>query len=118
MQPDLFLRPAFAALRPGGLALLAVPPIASADGAALHEAIHYHRSNLTVARWSGLLCSQPWTVRVFAHTFAGPGPHPDFASPFPSVLSPSRFAFTETAVDRFQDSPAITAVFLAARPAP
>ena len=116
-QPELFLATAFEALRPGGHALLAVPPITSAETAALHHEIHYHRSNLTVPAWHTLLTSHAWSVAVFAHTFAGSGPHPDFASPFPSVLSPNAFAFTPCLVQHLQNAPAITAVFLAAKAA-
>jgi 2-polyprenyl-3-methyl-5-hydroxy-6-metoxy-1,4-benzoquinol methylase len=114
-RPERFLSAAFAALRPGGRALVAVPPITSAETAALHHGIHYHRSNLTVAKWHELLSSPEWTVAAYAHTFAGPGAHPDFASPFASVLSPSDFAFTPVSVEQLRETPAITAVFLATK---
>ncbi len=116
-RPERFVATAFEALRAGGHALFAVPPITSAATAALHSDIHYHRSNLTVAAWHALLTAQAWTVTPFAHTFVGPGAHPDFASPFPSALSPSAFAFTQVSAERLQNTPTITAVFLASRPA-
>lgn len=115
--PEGFLSAAFEALRPGGHALFAVPPITSAGTAALHRDIHYHRSNFTVSTWRALLTSRAWTVAAFAHTFVGAGPHPDFASPFSSFLSPADFAFTPVPVGHLENTPTITAVFLAAKPA-
>ncbi|MHB1044692.1 MAG: class I SAM-dependent methyltransferase [Thermoanaerobaculia bacterium] len=115
-NPERFLSAAFEALRPGGRALFAVPPITSLETAALHRGIHYHRSNLTVEAWHGLVAARKWSVSVLAHTYAGPGPFPDFASPFPSGLSSADFAFTEVPVERFRQTPAITALFLAAKP--
>ena len=116
-RPELFVSTAFESLRPGGHAVFAVPPITSSETAALHYDIHYHRSNLTVAAWHALLATSAWTVTTFAHLFVGPGPHPDFASPFPSALSTSAFAFTQTSHEHLQNVPAITALFLAAKPA-
>ncbi len=116
-RPERFLSAAFEALRSGGRALFAVPPITSPETAALHRGIHYRRSNLTVPAWHALLALRDWNVSTLAHTFAGPGPIPDFASPFPSGLSSADFAFTEVPVERFRETPAITALFLAAKPA-
>ena len=116
VRPAGFVSTAFEALRPGGRALFAVPPITSVATAALHDDIHYHRSNLTVAAWHALLTAHAWTVTTFTHTFVDPEPHVDFASPFPSALSPSSFAFTEVPAEDLQGTPTITAVFLAAKP--
>ncbi len=116
-RPERFVSTAFETLRPGGHALFAVPPITSGAMAAVHHDIHYHRSNLTVAAWHALLSAHAWTVNAFAHTFVGPGPHPDFASPFPSASSPSAFAFTRVSAGHLQNTPTITAVFLATRAA-
>lgn len=115
-HPERFLRAALRALRPGGRALLAVPPITSEATAALHGDIAYHRSNLTLRAWDDLLSGLPWTLAVYRHSFEGPGNAPDFASPWPSALSPSAFAFTESSVEALYASWPITAVFLAARP--
>ena len=116
-RPERFVSIAFEALRPGGHALFAVPPITSSEMAAVHHDIHYHRSNLTVAAWHALLTTPAWSVTTFAHTFAGPGAHPDFASPFASALSATAFAFTPVSPEHLQTVPTITAVFLAAKPA-
>lgn len=117
-RPECFVSTSFETLRPGGHALFAVPPITSIATAALHHDIHYHRSNLTVAAWNELLTAHAWTVTAFTHTFVGPGTHPDFASPFPSAVSPSAFAFTQVPVEHLQNTPTITALFLAAKAAP
>lgn len=116
-RPERFVSTAFETLRPGGHALFAVPPITSGAMAAVHHGIHYHRSNLTVAAWHALLTAHSWTVNAFAHTFVGPGPHPDFASPFPSASSPSAFAFTRVSAEHLRNTPTITAVFLATKAA-
>ena len=116
-RPASFVSTAFETLRPGGKALFAVPPITSIATAALHDGIHYHRSNLTVAEWHTILAAHAWTVTTFTHTFVGPGTHVDFASPFPSAMSPSAFAFTQVSAEHLQNTPTITAVFLAAKAA-
>ncbi len=116
-RPARFVSAAFETLRPGGKALFAVPPITSIATAALHHDIHYHRSNLTVAAWHALLTAHAWTVTAFTHTFVGHGTHVDFASPFPSAVSPSAFSFTQVSAEQLQNMPTITAVFLAARTA-
>ena len=116
-RPECFISTAFETLRPGGHALFAVPPINSAAMAALHHDIHYHRSNLSVAAWHALLAAQAWVVTTFAHTFVGPSTQPDFASPYPSAVSPSAFAFSPVSADVLQNTPTITAVFLAAKAA-
>jgi 2-polyprenyl-3-methyl-5-hydroxy-6-metoxy-1,4-benzoquinol methylase len=116
-RPERFVATAFNSLRPGGLALFAVPPITSVAMAALHRDIHYHRSNLTVPAWRALLTAHAWTVTAFTHTFVGSGTHPDFASPFPSALSPSAFAFAKVPAEDLANTPTITALFLAARAA-
>jgi 2-polyprenyl-3-methyl-5-hydroxy-6-metoxy-1,4-benzoquinol methylase len=115
-RPELLLRSAIRALRPGGRALFAVPPITSEETAALHHGIHYHRSNLTVAAWYALLSALPWSLGVYGHSFVGPGRHPDFASPFRSCLVPSAFAFTESTAADLHDAAVLTAVFLAVKP--
>ncbi len=116
-HPELFLHSALQALRPGGRALFALPPITSEATAALHGDIAYHRSNLTLRAWHDLISGLPWTVAVYRHSFEGPGKAPDFASPRPSALTPSAFAFTESTVESLYASSPITAVFLAAWPA-
>lgn len=116
-QPERFLSTAFETLRSGGHALFAVPPITSSETAALHRGIHYHRSNLTVAAWLALLSTPAWSVTTLAHLFVGPGAHPDFSSPFESGLSASAFSFSEVPLEHLQDVPAITAVFVASKPA-
>lgn len=116
-HPELFVRSAFRGLRPGGRALIALPPITSEETAALHRGIHYHRSNRTVDSWLALLSSLPWTLSLHAHVFKGPGPHPDFSSPFPTVLAPSAFDVHETTADAVRAATPITALFLATKPA-
>ena len=115
--PELLLQSAFQALRPGGTALFAVPPITSDAAAAVHDRIHYHRSNLSVVAWHTLLTGLPWNVSVHAHVFAGTGPHPDFGSPFPSALLPSAFVVEPSTIEAIYDSTPITAVFLVTKAA-
>jgi SAM-dependent methyltransferase len=112
-HPERFLASAFKTLRPGGHAVLAVPPITSEADLRAQDGIHYHRSNLSVSAWLDLLRAHQWSVRILQHRFAAAGPGPDFYSPFPSKLSTSDFEVTESSLDGVYRNPPLTAIFLA-----
>jgi SAM-dependent methyltransferase len=116
-EPGLFLRSAFRALRPGGRALFAVPPITSEETARVHRDIHYHRSNLEVGAWHALVSDLPWVVSVHAHSFRGRGAEPDFRSPRRSVLGLDDFQTTPSSVEEISLRLPITAILVAERPA-
>ena len=111
--PETFLRSAAGALRPGGVAILALPPITTPSDLAVNDGIHYHRTNLELRDWARLIEALPWAVSVYAHRFDGAWSELDFASPFPSRLSPERFTVTPDSIDGLYRSPALTAVFVA-----
>jgi SAM-dependent methyltransferase len=114
-HPDTFLATAFDALVPGGVAVVAVPPITTEGALQENRGIHYHRSNLSLSEWAALLSRFPWSVTLYHHRFVGSGPPPDFTSPFPSRLSISDFSLTEGTVAEAYRSCPITAVFVARR---
>jgi 2-polyprenyl-3-methyl-5-hydroxy-6-metoxy-1,4-benzoquinol methylase len=114
-HPEAFLATAFDALVPGGLAVLAVPPIITEAVLQENRGIPYHRSNLTLSEWAALLSRFSWSVTLYHHRFVGSGPPPDFTSPFPSRLSISDFSLSEGTVEEAYRSCPLTAVFLARR---
>lgn len=117
-HPSAFLAAAFNGLVPGGVAVLAVPPITTEGALEQNRGIHYHRSNLTLSEWAALLSRFPWSVTLYHHRFVGSGPAPDFKSPFPSRLAPADFSLSEgTVAEAYRTCP-ITAVFVARRTAP
>ena len=99
-------------LSPGGMAVLAVPPITTPSLHAAHREIHFHRSNLTVDQWLAVLSSTGWEeVGLVAHRYET-RPLPDFTSPRPSRLSPEAFTFTAVNRDAIFAEVPITIVFL------
>lgn len=114
-EPEAFLGAAFTALRPGGRALLAVPPITTREALEDNQAIHYHRSNLFLSDWHARLSRLPWSLRLLAHRPGEGSPPPDFGSPFPSTLGPSDFTFEPCTLDEAHARVPLTAVFLAER---
>ncbi len=114
-HPDAFLAAAFDALVPGGLAVLAVPPITTEAVLEENRGIPYHRSNLTLSEWDALLRRFPCSVTLYHHRFVGSGPPPDFTSPFPSRLLISDFSLSEGTVEEAYRSCPLTAVFVARR---
>lgn len=114
-EPARFLGQVRKALSPGGLAVLAVPPITSPQLLEENRGIHFHRSNLTVDGWLGLVGSVGWNeVTVVAHRYTE-SPLPDFNSPVRSRLSPHAFTFTSTTRDAVYSDVPITVVFVLSR---
>jgi SAM-dependent methyltransferase len=109
-----FLDGAVAALRPGGLLLVAVPPIYGAADAAVHAGIHYHRSNHTVDEWHALLAARRLEVQPFVHRCVAAAP-PDVRSPRRSRLTPADFTFDEVPAAELATTLSITAVFVGRR---
>jgi 2-polyprenyl-3-methyl-5-hydroxy-6-metoxy-1,4-benzoquinol methylase len=114
-RPRAFLDELRRLLRPGGKALIAVPPIYTHADAQVHAGIHYHRSNLSVAEWAKLLGDTGFTASGFLHTVRGTA-EVDFTSHLPSRLSPEDFLFIPTTIDGLSSQVSITAVFYAAKP--
>jgi SAM-dependent methyltransferase len=111
-EPARFLAQVRKALSPGGLAVLAVPPITSPLLLDKNRAIHFHRSNLTVDGWLELVRSAGWgEITVVAHRYTEL-PLPDFASPARSQLSPQAFTFVSTTRDAVYSDVPITVLFV------
>lgn len=113
-HPEQFLDGLARILRPGGLAVLAVPPIYGDADVATHAGIHYHRSNLTVGDWHSKIRDTGFQVDCCAHR-TSPGCNPDFSSPFRSRLQVTDFVFTPINADDLRSTPSITALFVAKR---
>jgi hypothetical protein len=97
-------------LRRGGSAFVAVPPIYSAKDVEIHEGIHYHRSNLSVSEWAGLMRQEGFLLSGFIHQARGPIV-PNVYSHRPSRLAATDFTFIQVPVERLWLEPSITAVF-------
>lgn len=114
-SPETFLSSVGGALSPGGLVVLAVPPITFAEALEQHHAIHYHRSNLTVDEWLALFVRLGWSVDVIAHRYPPDPSLPDFRSLADSGLRSEDFAFVPASRDVLYSDPPITAVFALTR---
>ena len=109
-MPTLFLHDLHRVLTTDGTAMIAVPPILSAQDLSVHANIHYHRSNLTVDDWLELFRDSNFEVECYSHrAFRDVAPH--FESPRSSALSVSDFEFVATTRDGFYSRPSITAIF-------
>jgi SAM-dependent methyltransferase len=114
-DPAAFVAEVHRALPSGGRAVLAVPPITSPQVLDEHRGIHFHRSNLTVDQWLGLVASPGWRgIELVAHRYRET-PLPHFASPFPSRLSPEAFTFEPASRDVLYADLPITAIFVLTR---
>ncbi len=116
-EPENFLRSLEPFLTARAVLLIALPPITSPESLAVHDGIHYHRSNLTIDEWIATFTRCHWRVELFAHRYCGAGPAPDFSSPFRSVLAPSDFAVGCEDRNRLYESPPTTAIYLLSRAA-
>jgi SAM-dependent methyltransferase len=116
-DPSAFLRSICDALRTGGTAIIAIPPITTAEALQHHHGIHYHRSNFSLSEWAGLLGQFPWSVALHLHRFVGTGRPPDFSSPFPSHLTVNDFLCKEGSLEEAYRQCPITAVFVTRRTA-
>jgi SAM-dependent methyltransferase len=111
-KPERFLGALRATLAPGGRAILAMPPITTAEALEENSAIHYHRSNQTVDGWIGHFEAAGWRWELVAHRFRKAAPRLDFASPFPSKLSEEDFVFDPSSRDDVYARTPYTAVFV------
>ncbi len=109
-EPQMFLEALHLILRPGGEALVAVPPIFSQHDLELHQGIGYHRSNLTVSAWSELLHATGWRVEVFRHDHPRAG-RIDFASPFAATTQDDEFSFSPADLASVERELPITVIF-------
>lgn len=98
-------------LRPGGKAIIAVPPIYTSADADVHAGIHYHRTNLQVSEWLILFRNTGFAVSGYLHRVRQ-GVAVDFKSHLPSRLSPEDFVFTPATVEGLLTQPSITALFV------
>jgi SAM-dependent methyltransferase len=114
-DPEAFFAGAKRSLRPNGVVIVAVPPIYSAHDIAAHGDIQYHRSNLSIREWHSLISCR-FDVSCFVHVLDGDGVNPVFASPSPSRLTSSDFAFLPVSLPELSSRLSITAVFVGIAP--
>jgi len=110
-SPESFIAGIEQVFAPGGSAILAVPPIYGQQDLAVHSAIAYHRSNLSITEWIELIGKSSASVSCFSHRAIG-GVHPDFSSHLPSKLDVTDFEFVPVTNDALCLEPSITAIFL------
>lgn len=101
-------------LSPRGRLLVAVPPIVDDRGLAVHEAIPYHRSNLLIEQWQGLLGRHCRDLETWRH-LPPEGVRLDFADPFPSRVRAEDFRFLACSSSDLSASETLTALFLCGR---
>jgi len=111
--PDKFIAGAIRGLRPGGVLIVAVPPIYSDHDALAHRHIHYHRANFTVQEWHALLVAHDFQVSCFVHAVGLHAARPDFSANQKSALTTHDFSFTAVAAKDIATKPSITAIFVA-----
>lgn len=108
-HPAEFLGRVRQALAPGGVGIVAVPPVRNAYERGLHAGIHYHRSVYSVDDWITLFESAGFRHRPFLHQARRA---PDFTSHRRSELTLGDFFFEETDDEGLRTKPTITAVFV------
>lgn len=107
-EPKRFLDRLRLLLRPGGRALISVPPIYSEADLEVHRGIHYHRSNLPVQGWTDLMQGTGFRVSAVLHKSDR---QPDFRSHRPSALTVDDFTFIPAPVERLLEEPSIGAIY-------
>lgn len=110
-DPGAFLSGVRRALRPGGKAILAIPPIHSQADFDVHRGIHYHRNQLHITEWIALLTSLGFELRYDLHELSAPGIEVNFHSHRPSRLTAESFKIVPVSKDIFMTSHTITAIY-------
>ena len=116
---ETFLGAATRLLAPGGLLVLAVPPITCEADRAANLANPYHLNIWTPRQWVAAAAAYFGEVATYRHVFAGGGAPLDFRNtPAQTTIDEGAFRFEPVAVDAFYGSPSITLVLTARKPRP
>lgn len=97
-------------LAPGGVLVVAVPPVTDAATRALHAHNPFHVSPLMVDDWLALFRREGLDVSTFRH-LARPGCRPDFGSLEPAKVHAQDYEFVPCAPEDLVRLPTITALF-------
>lgn len=109
-RPEEFLGKLRQILEPGGVALLAIPPIYSDADLDVHRHIHYHRNQLFVNEWLLLFEKYSFRQEYFAHRLASADLHVDFGSHQTTRLSHESFKIERVSREEFLNVPSISAI--------
>ena len=113
-----FLRGVWRVTAPGGVFLLAVPPITTPKARADNLANPYHLNIWSPRQWHGLLRSYFAQVQCHRH-LPSPGKVVDFANnPAQTTVNEEDFLFPPASLDELSGLPSLTAVFVARGPLP
>lgn len=116
-DPMQFLHHAWRLLKPGGVMMIAVPPIISADLQADNLANPYHLNIWTPRQWHHALSSFFAEIQYYRHDFDKPGIVLDFGnSPEQTRVNEADFVIAPTALERAAETPTLTAIFVAQHP--
>lgn len=99
-------------LSPAGRFILAVPPIVDRSSLAENQANPHHRANYFIHEWLEHL-RRHWTEITTVRHSVRDGVTLDFSSPFEDRVLVEDFVFTPVEVERYDQQPTITAIFVA-----
>ena len=108
---DAAMEGASTVLSPGGVFVLAVPPIYDEMTLRAHDHIHYHRSNLFIHEWLRKMRTHFCDIETYVHS-PPPGAELDFTNPLPSKVDPLAFRFEACDTDHYPNRLTLTAIFV------
>lgn len=111
-----FLRGAVHLLRPGGVMIVAVPPITSDELWVANIANPYHLNIWSPRQWSATLARYFAEVEHYAHYLPGPERVVDFNRAADRAIGSGEWLFERTTLAALEHEPTLTAVFVLRRP--
>ena len=113
-----FLRSAQNLLKPGGIAIIAVPPITNDYLRAANIANPYHLNIWSPRQWDHILGEYFAERDYFLHCLGQPGVILDFNQPIAQSVPSEAWIFPSATLDEMTTIPTLTAVFVARQPKP
>ena len=112
-----FLRAAWQVIKPQGVLLVAVPPIANEESWAASLVNLYHLNIWSPAQWYYVLSLYFAEVQPYRHRFQKPGVTLDFQNtPAQTTINEEDFVFEPVALEQLLRLPTLTAIFVVRTP--